>query len=64
MKRTLCLLLTILLAVSAIPALAENVQDSLIVGIYCTRTSEIRPLNPLERDIVSVYGMTRTHISR
>jgi len=57
MKRTLCLLLVILLAVSTIPALAENVQDSLIVGIYSTRTNEIRPLNPLERDIVSVYGM-------
>ena len=54
MKRTLCLLLVMLLAISATPALAENVQDSLIVGIYSTRTNEIRPLNPLERDIVSV----------
>ncbi len=37
-------------------ALGENVGDVLLLGILCTRTSEIRPLNPLERDIVSVYG--------
>ncbi|NLI22375.1 MAG: hypothetical protein GX418_12630 [Clostridiales bacterium] len=57
MKRTLSLLLALMLLSAAIPSLAENVEDSLIVGIYSTRTTEIRPLNPLERDIVSVYGM-------
>ena len=57
MKRILCLLLTILMLVPIATAFGENVGDSLIVGIYSTRTTEIRPLNPLERDIVSVYGM-------
>ncbi len=57
MKRTLCLLLALLCLAAALPAAAENVDDSLVVGIYSTRTTEIRPLNPLERDIVSVYGM-------
>jgi peptide/nickel transport system substrate-binding protein len=57
MKRTLCLLLTTALFITAFPAYAENVEDSLIVGIYSTRTTEIRPLDPKERDIVSVYGM-------
>ncbi len=57
MKRLLCLLLALLLTLSATPALAENVGDSLVVGIYATRTTEIRPLNPQERDIISVYGM-------
>ncbi|HNW87524.1 MAG TPA: ABC transporter substrate-binding protein [Candidatus Limiplasma sp.] len=55
-NRLLCLLLTAILAFSSSVALAENVDDSLIVGIYSTRTTEIRPLNPQERDIVSVYG--------
>ncbi|MCE5344344.1 MAG: ABC transporter substrate-binding protein [Eubacteriales bacterium] len=57
MKRILCLLLaaSVILAIS--PTLAENVDDSLIVGIYSTRTTEIRPLDPKERDIVSIYGM-------
>ena len=57
MKRTLCFLLSLLLACPAFSALAENVQDSLIVGVYSTHTTEIRPLNPQERDIVSIYGM-------
>lgn len=38
-------------------ALSENVEDILVVGILSTRTTEIRPLNPLERDIISVYGV-------
>jgi peptide/nickel transport system substrate-binding protein len=57
MKRTLCMFLSLLLALPAFSALAENVEDSLIVGIYSTHTTEIRPLNPQERDIVSIYGM-------
>ncbi len=57
MKRIGCLALALLLMLGALPALAENVDDSLIVGILSTRTTEIRPLNPQERDIVSVYGM-------
>lgn len=57
MKRILSLLLVCTLALAPFSAIAENVDDSLIVGIYSTRTTEIRPLNPLERDIISIYGM-------
>ena len=57
MKRFICLLLSLALCTTAFSATAENVEDSLIVGVYSTRTTEIRPMNPLERDIVSVYGM-------
>ena len=38
-------------------AFGENVEDSLIVGMISTRTTEIRPLTPQERDIVSLYGV-------
>lgn len=57
MKRILCFLLTAMICLALVPALAENVEDSLIVGIYSTRTTEIRPLNPQERDIISIYNM-------
>ncbi|MEA4928906.1 MAG: ABC transporter substrate-binding protein [Candidatus Limiplasma sp.] len=57
MKRIVCLLLTLLLLFPMAAAMAENVDDSLIVGIYSTRTTELRPLNPQERDIVSIYGL-------
>ena len=54
MKRILAILLALCLL--PLSALAENVEDSLIIGICSTRTTEIRPLNPLERDVVSIYG--------
>ena len=57
MKRIVCLLLTLLLLFPLAAALAENVDDSLIVGVYSTRTTELRPLNPQERDIISIYGL-------
>ncbi len=57
MKRLLSLLLVLLLLPVSLSALSENVDDSLVVGICSTRTTEIRPLNPQERDILSVYGM-------
>lgn len=38
-------------------SLAENVEDSLVVGILSTRTTQISPLDPLERDIVSLYNV-------
>ena len=55
MKRFLCIALVILF----LPAfcLAENVQDSLVLGLVSYRTYEIRPLIPQERDIMSLYGM-------
>ena len=53
MKRVLCLLLCLMLV--PLSASGENVEDSLIVGMISTRTTEIRPLVPQERDIVPVW---------
>ena len=36
---------------------ASNVEDSLIVGIQSTKTVALRPLDPLERDMMSVYNL-------
>lgn len=55
MKRFCCLLLCLLFL--PVGALAENVDDSLIVGMLSTRTTELRPLTPAERDIISIYGV-------
>ena len=55
MKRLACLALVFLLL--PYPALAENVSDSLVVGIYSTKTLEIRPFDPQERDILSIYHL-------
>ncbi len=55
LRRVLALMLAALFFPMA--ALSENVEESIIVGIVSTRTTEIRPLNPLERDIVSLYGV-------
>ena len=38
-------------------ARASNVGDSLIVGIQSTKTDGVYPLNPVERDIVSIYHL-------
>ena len=32
-------------------------EDSLVVGIQSTKTSTIRPLDPLERDMMSIYDL-------
>ena len=55
MKRILCLVLAILLL--PVFSLAENVQDSLVIGLVSYRTYEIRPLIPQERDIMSLYAL-------
>ena len=39
------------------PAEASNVADSLVVGIQSVKTSVIRPLEPLERDMLSIYNL-------
>ncbi len=39
------------------PASASNVENSLVVGIQSSRTLNIRPLLPVERDILSVYDL-------
>ena len=56
MKKRLCCLLLCLVLLPVF-AWAENVEDSLVIGILSTRTTELRPLTPQEKDIVSLYGM-------
>lgn len=51
----LALCLALLLTCPA--AFASNVGTDLTLGIISTKTTEIRPLEPLERDIVSLYNM-------
>ena len=47
MKKRLLAILTILCLLSGCTvSLAENVGDSLVVGMVSTRTTEIRPLTP------------------
>lgn len=56
MKKRLLALLTILCLLSGCTvSLAENVGDSLVVGMVSTRTTEIRPLTPQEAGMVSLY---------
>ena len=55
LRRILCLLAVLCL----LPAAGEatNVTDDLIVGIQSTKTTAIRPLEPLERDFMSIYDL-------
>lgn len=55
MKKCLCLLLCALLL--PLGGLAESVEDAIIIGMISTRTLELNPLEPTERDIMSLYGM-------
>ncbi len=52
-------MLCLLTAVMLLPthADASNVEDDLIVGIQSTKTTAIRPLEPLERDFMSIYDL-------
>ena len=36
---------------------ASNVEDSLVVGIQSTKTTALRPLDPQERDMMSIYDL-------
>ena len=36
---------------------ASNVEDDLIVGIQSSKTMALRPLEPLERDFMSIYDL-------
>lgn len=45
------------LALLPICAAAESVEDSLIIGMLSSRTYEVRPLEPQERDIMSLYAL-------
>ena len=51
----LCLLAVMLILPSC--AEATNVEDDLVVGIQSTKTMAIRPLEPLERDFMSIYDL-------
>ena len=57
MKRLTCCILLLALLLTPLTGLAENVSDSLVVGIYSTKTLEIRPFDPQERDILSIYNL-------
>ena len=50
----LCLLLTVLLCS---PAFASNVGDSLSIAIQSTKTATLNPLDPQERDMLSIYNV-------
>lgn len=56
MIRVLSLILVLLLLLPIDFALSENVGSSLTVGIQSTKTLTIRPFEPLERDMLSVYN--------
>lgn len=51
-----CLLMALLLLLP-MTAQASNVTEDLIVGIQSTKTTAIRPLEPLERDFMSIYDL-------
>lgn len=55
----LCLLLAAVLWTAACPTSAEaaNVDNNLVVGIQSTKTLSLRPLEPIERDMLSVYNL-------
>ena len=59
--RSIFALITAVILLLSIPPLPEaqagNVGDSLIVGIQSTKTDSILPLNPVERDMMSVYRL-------
>ena len=53
--RTVSLILLILLLFPADLSQAENVGNSITIGIQSTKTLTIRPFEPLETDILSAY---------
>ena len=57
MKRLTCIVLALVILLTPLLGSAKNVGDSLVVGIYSTKTLEIRPLDPQERDILSIYDL-------
>ena len=59
MKKQCLRMLSILLLFCMLPfpGIAENVGEILNIGMLLTRTMGIYPLNPAERDIISVYSL-------
>ncbi|MCL1854266.1 MAG: ABC transporter substrate-binding protein [Clostridia bacterium] len=59
MKKVILRFFPLVLTACILPlvGLGKNVEDSLVLGVLSTRTTETRPLNPAERDMVSLYGV-------
>lgn len=55
--RILLILLLITLLIPADLALAENVGTSITIGIQSAKTLTLRPFEPQERDILSIYNV-------
>ena len=49
--------LTVLILLPVNVSVAENVGNSITIGIQSTKTLTIRPFEPLERDMLSVYNV-------
>lgn len=56
-RRILTCLLALLIILSVNNSLAENVGTSITIGIQSTKTTLIRPFEPQERDILSIYNV-------
>ncbi len=59
MKRCISISLSLLIAllVVAVPAKASSVGDTLNVGMLSTKTTQILPLLPDERDMINLYSL-------
>ena len=63
-ERAAALLLCLTLLLWTVPAGATNVESTLTVGIQSTKTTQLDPLNPKERDLVSVYSLVYESLIR
>ena len=54
--KAICIMLCLVL-LSPFGALASNASEELTVGVVSTKTTEIYPLEPMERDLTSMYAM-------
>ena len=53
----MCLALAVLMLTACLCAEATTVDDSLVIGIQSSKTIQLLPLQPVERDIMSVYDL-------
>ena len=56
-RKWFCWLMILCFLGSGVSALGESVEDVLVLGILATRTGDIRPLAPQDRDMISLYGI-------
>ena len=56
-RRILSVLLCVCMLCGCSGGFAENVGDTLVVGILSTKTNALRPFEPKERELVSVYNI-------